>query len=169
MFIARIRKHVKRLMDAGHPFEDMYPAFQSIRTLPPDFQEFRVNEPLASYDYDDDSNFSNRPEKTTISDDLDKSAPDTSSSILKPCSSIPFYRDVVLRKNEGRYDIYYRVKGQKVRLRSYNDAEKYCKDNNIKYETNFFDFNSTVEHLANRPEASHIEILVPRHFRDRFI
>ncbi|GIY00178.1 hypothetical protein CDAR_20101 [Caerostris darwini] len=39
IFIARIRKHVKRLMDAGHPLEDMYPAFQSIRTLPPDFQE----------------------------------------------------------------------------------------------------------------------------------
>ncbi|GIY59145.1 hypothetical protein CDAR_494131 [Caerostris darwini] len=35
IFIARIRKHFKRLMDAGHPLEDMYPAFQSIRTLPP--------------------------------------------------------------------------------------------------------------------------------------
>ncbi|GIY03005.1 hypothetical protein CDAR_407751 [Caerostris darwini] len=38
IFIARIRKHVKRLMEAGHPLEDMYPAFQSIRTLRPDFQ-----------------------------------------------------------------------------------------------------------------------------------
>ncbi|GIY63677.1 retrovirus-related pol polyprotein from transposon tnt 1-94 [Caerostris extrusa] len=38
VFIAIIRKHVKRLMDAGHSLEDMYPAFQSIRTLPPDFQ-----------------------------------------------------------------------------------------------------------------------------------
>ncbi|GIY43349.1 DNA-directed DNA polymerase [Caerostris darwini] len=35
IFIARIRKHVKRLMDAEHPLEDMYPAFQSIRTLTP--------------------------------------------------------------------------------------------------------------------------------------
>ncbi|GIY60127.1 hypothetical protein CDAR_38981 [Caerostris darwini] len=25
-------------MDAGHPLEDMFPAFQSMRTLPPDFQ-----------------------------------------------------------------------------------------------------------------------------------
>ncbi|GIY43307.1 retrovirus-related Pol polyprotein from transposon TNT 1-94 [Caerostris darwini] len=38
VFIARIRKLVRRLMDAGHPLEDMYPAFLSIRTLPPDFQ-----------------------------------------------------------------------------------------------------------------------------------
>ncbi|GIY47593.1 uncharacterized protein CEXT_781041 [Caerostris extrusa] len=35
IFIARIRKHVKRFINAGHPLEDMYPAFQSIRTLPP--------------------------------------------------------------------------------------------------------------------------------------
>ncbi|GIY16859.1 hypothetical protein CEXT_660451 [Caerostris extrusa] len=38
IFIARIRKLVRRLMDAGHPLEGMYPAFQSIRILPPDFQ-----------------------------------------------------------------------------------------------------------------------------------
>ncbi|GIY74955.1 uncharacterized protein CDAR_309971 [Caerostris darwini] len=75
--------------------------------------QFRLNEPLASYACDDDSNDSNRPEKITISDDLDKSIPDTSSSNLKPCSSIPFYREAALRKNEGRYDVYYRVKGQK--------------------------------------------------------
>ncbi|GIY53686.1 retrovirus-related Pol polyprotein from transposon TNT 1-94 [Caerostris darwini] len=37
--------------------------------------EFRVKEPLTSYDYDDDSNDSNRPEKTTISDDLDQGSP----------------------------------------------------------------------------------------------
>ncbi|GIX67464.1 uncharacterized protein CDAR_110431 [Caerostris darwini] len=233
---ARIRKHTKRLMDAGHLLEDIYPAFQSIRTLPPDFQEyainlnqtpyelyfghkpnvsyfrvfgchvyvgtpkqlrkkldlrckhgiilgyarltrgyriwlleqqklietcnvcfdeskrlangilnftnlnnknwteFKVNEPLTPYDYDDDSNCL---EKTTIGDNLDKSVPDTSSSKLKPCSSIPFYRDAVLRKSEGRYDVYYGVKGQKVRLRSCKDAEKYCKDNNIQYDPNF--------------------------------
>ncbi|GIY60993.1 hypothetical protein CDAR_381101 [Caerostris darwini] len=35
IFIARIRQHFNRLMDAGHPLEDMYPAFKSMRTLPP--------------------------------------------------------------------------------------------------------------------------------------
>ncbi|GIY75331.1 hypothetical protein CDAR_515081 [Caerostris darwini] len=38
IFIARIRKHVNRLMDAGHPLENMCPAFQSVRALPTDFQ-----------------------------------------------------------------------------------------------------------------------------------
>ncbi|GIY84479.1 copia protein [Caerostris extrusa] len=281
IFIARICKHVKRLMDAGHPFEDMYPTFQSIRTLPPDFQgivqilyrwpdknfkldkiemeliaevnrirqlktdmnstdtfivnnkinkfsdnsrvydcknktkftksKFKneigpcymckkmgnlkrnckylnsnslklklplmdvygplpvesrggakyflsitddflrmvicfplkeksqvfecfktfqanaervlnrkiisvrcddVNEPLTSYDYDDNSNDSNRPEKTTISDDLDKSVPDTSASNLKPCSSIPFTETLFDVKMEIRC-LLYRAKEQK--------------------------------------------------------
>ncbi|GIY00703.1 retrovirus-related Pol polyprotein from transposon TNT 1-94 [Caerostris extrusa] len=246
IFIARIRKHVKRLMDAGHPLEDMYPEFQSIRTLPPDFQvtEINVNELADKFNWIIDTavtqHFCNNanlftdlqstvgksmslavgglespiegdvcgplpvesrggakhflsitddfsrmvicfplkeksqvfecfkifqanaervlirkilvcvvimqngvserfsltamdcvkamlndigvdkcfwerhwPEKTTISDDLDKTVPDTSASNLKPCSSIPFYRDAVLHKNKGSYDVYYRVKGQK--------------------------------------------------------
>ncbi|GFX07195.1 ATP-dependent DNA helicase [Trichonephila clavipes] len=37
-FIARIRKMVERLKDVGHPLNDMYCAFQAIRTLSPEFQ-----------------------------------------------------------------------------------------------------------------------------------
>ncbi|GFS80931.1 retrovirus-related Pol polyprotein from transposon TNT 1-94 [Trichonephila clavipes] len=53
-----------------------------------------------------------------------------------------------------------------VRLRSFNDLEKYCKDNDILYDKSLFDLNSTVDHKANRPEASNIEVLIPRHFKD---
>ncbi|GFT96639.1 retrovirus-related Pol polyprotein from transposon TNT 1-94 [Trichonephila clavipes] len=54
-----------------------------------------------------------------------------------------------------------------LRLRSFNDVEKYCKDNNdILYDKSLFDFNSTMDHNANRPEASNIEVLIPRHFKD---
>ncbi|GIX75499.1 uncharacterized protein CDAR_298591 [Caerostris darwini] len=84
--------------------------FTNLNSKTKNWTEFRVNEDLTSYDYDNDSTDSNRPEKTTITDDLDKSFPDTSSSNLKPCSSIPFYRDAVLRKNEERYDVHYRLK-----------------------------------------------------------
>ncbi|GIY39392.1 uncharacterized protein CDAR_548321 [Caerostris darwini] len=73
--------------------------FTNLNNKTKNWTEFRVNKPLTSYDYDDDSNDSNRPEKTTISDDLDKSVPDTSAFNLKPCSSIPLYRDAILRKN----------------------------------------------------------------------
>ncbi|GFX20324.1 f-box only protein 38 [Trichonephila clavipes] len=38
VFIARIRKMVKRLKDVGHPLNGMYCAFQAIRTLSPEFQ-----------------------------------------------------------------------------------------------------------------------------------
>ncbi|GIY50047.1 retrovirus-related Pol polyprotein from transposon TNT 1-94 [Caerostris extrusa] len=59
--------------------------FTNLNNKTKNWTEFRANEPLTSYDYDGDSTVSNRLEKTTISDDLDKSVPDTSSSILKPC------------------------------------------------------------------------------------
>ncbi|GIX93611.1 hypothetical protein CEXT_455231 [Caerostris extrusa] len=73
---------------------------------------------------------------TTISDDLDKSVPDTSSSNLKPCSSIPFYRDAV-----------------------FNDVK-------MKGDTMFtIELKDKKKHLANHPEACNIEILVPRHFK----
>ncbi|GFQ83371.1 f-box only protein 38 [Trichonephila clavata] len=38
VFIARIRKLVERLKNVGHPLNDMYCAFQAIRTLSPEFQ-----------------------------------------------------------------------------------------------------------------------------------
>ncbi|GFW23512.1 copia protein [Trichonephila clavipes] len=38
VFIARIRKMVERLKDVGHSLNDMYCAFQAIRTLSPEFQ-----------------------------------------------------------------------------------------------------------------------------------
>ncbi|GFW69385.1 uncharacterized protein TNCV_487341 [Trichonephila clavipes] len=38
VFIARIPKMVERLKDVGHPLNDMYCAFQAIRTLSPEFQ-----------------------------------------------------------------------------------------------------------------------------------
>ncbi|GFY03980.1 f-box only protein 38 [Trichonephila clavipes] len=38
VIIARIRKMVERLKDVGHPLNNMYCAFQAIRTLSPEFQ-----------------------------------------------------------------------------------------------------------------------------------
>ncbi|GFQ68441.1 f-box only protein 38 [Trichonephila clavata] len=38
VFIARIRKMVERLKNVEHPLNDMYSAFQAIRTLSPEFQ-----------------------------------------------------------------------------------------------------------------------------------
>ncbi|GIY50629.1 retrovirus-related Pol polyprotein from transposon TNT 1-94 [Caerostris darwini] len=71
--------------------------------------EFRVKEPLTSYDYDDDSNDSNRPEKTTISDDLDQGSPNFPalgpycllqifSKFKYPHASLPIAKVVVLSK-----------------------------------------------------------------------
>ncbi|GBM88859.1 hypothetical protein AVEN_86115-1 [Araneus ventricosus] len=64
-----------------------------------EWTEFKVNEPFNSFDYDEDSNNSVRADKTLSSDNSDKSIPITSATNLRSCSSIPFYRDSVLRNN----------------------------------------------------------------------
>ncbi|GFX14097.1 retrovirus-related Pol polyprotein from transposon TNT 1-94 [Trichonephila clavipes] len=91
-------------------------------------------------DYDD-------PDKSGKAVVGDSSRVNTSN--LKLGSSIPFYREAILHQNGKRYDIYYCIK-----------------DNYILYDKSLFDFNSTVDHNTNRPEASNIEVLIPRHFKD---
>ncbi|GFS84866.1 retrovirus-related Pol polyprotein from transposon TNT 1-94 [Trichonephila clavipes] len=84
------------------------------------------------------------------------------SFILAVSQLYQILREAILRQDDKRYDIYYRIKD--VTLRSFNDVEKYCKDNDILYDKSLFDFNSTVNHNDNRPEASNINF--PRHFKD---
>ncbi|GFV91499.1 retrovirus-related Pol polyprotein from transposon TNT 1-94 [Trichonephila clavipes] len=59
---------------------------------------------------------------------------------LRPCASIPWICKLVERKDRSRMDIYYFVEGSNVRLRSFNEVQKYCKDKNIDYDQNLFNF-----------------------------
>ncbi|GFT84841.1 hypothetical protein TNCV_2768151 [Trichonephila clavipes] len=61
---------------------------------------------------------------------------------LRPCASIPWIRKPVERKDRSRTDIYYFVEGSNVRLRLFNEVQKYCKDNNIDYHQNLFNYSS---------------------------
>ncbi|GFY60698.1 uncharacterized protein TNIN_65981 [Trichonephila inaurata madagascariensis] len=61
---------------------------------------------------------------------------------LRPCASIPWIRKPVERKDRSRTDIYYFAEGSNVRLRSFNEVQKYCKDNNIDYDQNLFNFSA---------------------------
>ncbi|GFX67838.1 retrovirus-related Pol polyprotein from transposon TNT 1-94 [Trichonephila clavipes] len=123
-----------------------------------EWMEFKFNNPINTFSYDD-------PDESGKAVVGDSSRVVENASNLKLCSSIPFYREAILRQNGKRYDIYYHIKDKDIRLRSFNDVEKYCKDN-ILYDKSLFDFNSTVDHNANRPEALNIEVLIPRHFKD---
>ncbi|GFW41584.1 uncharacterized protein TNCV_4035011 [Trichonephila clavipes] len=99
--------------------------------------EKKLIEPCATYDDPDESG------KVVVGDSSRVNAAVENASNLKLGSSIPFYIEAILRH-----------------------TEKYCKDNDILYDKSLFDFNSTVDHNANRPEASNIEVLIARHFKD---
>ncbi|GIX95498.1 retrovirus-related Pol polyprotein from transposon TNT 1-94 [Caerostris darwini] len=149
-FTARIRKHVKRLMDAGHPLRDMYPAFQSIRTPPHDFQ--------AKY-----KRVSFKPIGRI------RSTNPLQLLHMHLCGPLPV-------ESRG---------GAKYFLSITDDFSRMVICFNLKVKSQVFEyfkpFNANAksvlirkiisvrcdnEHLANRPEASIIEILVSRHFRD---
>ncbi|GFV23395.1 retrovirus-related Pol polyprotein from transposon TNT 1-94 [Trichonephila clavipes] len=94
---------------------------------------------------------------------------------LRPCASIPWIRKPVERKDRSRTDIYYFVEGSNVRLRSFNEVQKYCKDKNIDYDQNLFNFsgkNSSsgkVTNLLNLPleeKANLAEVRIPKTYRE---
>ncbi|GFX74751.1 retrovirus-related Pol polyprotein from transposon TNT 1-94 [Trichonephila clavipes] len=59
---------------------------------------------------------------------------------LRPCVSIPWLHKPVERKDKSQTEMYYFVEGSNVRLRSFNEVQKHCKDNNIDYDQNLFNF-----------------------------
>ncbi|GFY48276.1 retrovirus-related Pol polyprotein from transposon TNT 1-94 [Trichonephila inaurata madagascariensis] len=94
--------------------------------------------------------------------------------ILRPCASIPWICKPVERKDRSRTDIYYFVEGSNVRLGSFNEVQKYCKDNNIDYNQNLFNFsgkNSSsgkVADFLNLPleeKANLAEVRIPKTYR----
>ncbi|GFR20428.1 hypothetical protein TNCT_501301 [Trichonephila clavata] len=94
---------------------------------------------------------------------------------LRPCASIPWIRKPVERKDKSRTDIYYFVESSNARLRSFNEVQKYCKDNNIDYDQNLFNFsgkNSSsgkVADLLNLPleeEANLTVVRIPRNYKE---
>ncbi|GFS70422.1 uncharacterized protein TNCV_4182511 [Trichonephila clavipes] len=111
-----------------------------------EWMEFKFNNPFNTFSYDDHDESG----KAVVGDSSRVNA-----SNLKLGSSIHFYREAILRHNGKRYDIYSRIKYKDVRLKSFNDVEKYCKDNDILYDKSLFDFNSTVDHNVNRPEVQY--------------
>ncbi|GFR02000.1 retrovirus-related Pol polyprotein from transposon TNT 1-94 [Trichonephila clavata] len=94
---------------------------------------------------------------------------------LRPCASIPWICKPVERKDKSRTDIYSFFEGSNVRLRSFNEVQKYCKDNNIDYDQNLFNFsgkNSSsgkVADLLNLPleeEANLAEVRIPKTYKE---
>jgi len=76
---------------------------------------------------------------------------DAKAEVISPTTSstpettklkdVTWMRDPVMRRDKSRVDIYYKVKeDEKARLRSHNEVERYCQENNIKYNPEMFNF-----------------------------
>lgn len=100
-------------------------------------------------------------------------------SSLIPCESITWMRKAVTRPDKTRTDIYYGIEGTNVRLRSFNDLDRYCKSNSIKCNKNLFDFSTKnkqsgkVSEILNlreeddfNQEANLIEIKIPNSYKE---
>ena len=53
---------------------------------------------------------------------------------------VNWIRRTKLRTDGTRTDVYYYEDGKNIRLRSLNDVQKYCTENNIKFEPELFNF-----------------------------
>ncbi|GFQ64620.1 uncharacterized protein TNCT_189211 [Trichonephila clavata] len=114
-------------------------------------------------------------ERDTRTDGAGSESQTVETPTLRPCVSIPWIRKPVERKDRSRKDIYYFVEGSNARLRSFNEIQKYCKDNNIEYDQNLFNFsgkNSSsgkVADLLNLPleeEANLAEVRIPKTYKE---
>ncbi len=93
---------------------------------------------------------------------------------FKQCLAVPWTREAVPRRDGSRTDIYYSIEGTKIRLRSFNDVEKYCDANNIVYDKNLFNFSgknsssgrvSDLLNFSTDNEANIVEITIPKTFK----
>ncbi|GFT68388.1 retrovirus-related Pol polyprotein from transposon TNT 1-94 [Trichonephila clavipes] len=114
-------------------------------------------------------------ERDTRPGGADSESQTVGTHTLRPCASIPWIRKPVERKDRSRMDIYYFVEGSNVRLRSFNEVQKCCKDKNIDYDQNSFNFsgkNSSsgkVTDLLNLPleeKANLAEVRIPKTYRE---
>lgn len=114
--------------------------------------KFKDNENLIDLNFEDDND----------------SPQDPNSCKLQDYSGVNWIREVVPRKDGSRNDIYYRIPDKPVKLRSFNDVEKYCNQNNIKFEKSNFNFCTKISDNVQAPEASNLEIIIPRNYKDIF-
>lgn len=108
------------------------------------------------------SDLSTRPisqTSDTMGEDSQVSSDDDNDAKLNNSGSrvSNWIRRATPRPNENRTDIYYYEEGCTKRIRSLNEAEKYCKSNNIDFNKENFDFsgkNNFSGKIQGKPSAT---------------
>ncbi|GFR14224.1 retrovirus-related Pol polyprotein from transposon TNT 1-94 [Trichonephila clavata] len=73
-------------------------------------------------------------------DETDEDSPDTHKPSTK---TVNWFRKLVPRPDGSRTDVYYYQEGCTKRLRTLKDIEKYCKDHNLTFDSDIFNFSQS--------------------------
>ncbi|GFV36478.1 retrovirus-related Pol polyprotein from transposon TNT 1-94 [Trichonephila clavipes] len=105
--------------------------------------------------------------KTSTETPSTSEKPDVSSDnhSLIPCTEDKWIRNIG-RKVTGS-NVYYCIKGEATRLKSFNEIERYCKRHNIEYDPSLFNFRKDntesqgFSDLSEQQEALMVEVTIP--------
>ncbi|GFQ69949.1 retrovirus-related Pol polyprotein from transposon TNT 1-94 [Trichonephila clavata] len=92
-------------------------------------------------------------------DETDEDSPDTHKPSTK---TVNWFRKLVPRPDGNRMDVYYYQEGCTKRLRTLKDIEKYCKDHNLTFDSDIFNFSqSDMFHgVIDGSKGTQVQVLV---------
>ncbi|GFR10535.1 hypothetical protein TNCT_662491 [Trichonephila clavata] len=114
--------------------------------LEPVYLKFEPFEPFPDEDSRHERIVKDASDKSSVAtpgsseDETDEDSPDTH----KPSTKIVnWFRKLVPRPDGSRTDVYYYREGCTKRLRTLKDIEKYCKDHNLTFDSDIFNFSQS--------------------------
>ncbi|GFX01424.1 uncharacterized protein TNCV_1863981 [Trichonephila clavipes] len=128
-------------------FEESIP-FQkphSGAVLEPVYLKFELFEPFPDEDSRHERIVKDASDKSSeatpeSSEETDEDSPDTQKQSTK---TVNWFRKLVPRPDGSRMDVYFYQEGCTKRLRPLKDIEKYCKDHNLTFDSDIFNFSQS--------------------------
>ncbi|GFR13363.1 hypothetical protein TNCT_458681 [Trichonephila clavata] len=114
--------------------------------LEPVYLKFEPFEPFPDEDSRHESIVKDVSDKFSVAtpesseDETDEDSPDTRKPSTK---TVNWFRKLVPRPDGSRTDVYYYQEGCTKRLRTLKDIEKYCKDHNLTFDSDIFNFSQS--------------------------
>ncbi|GFR07888.1 retrovirus-related Pol polyprotein from transposon TNT 1-94 [Trichonephila clavata] len=114
--------------------------------LEPVYLKFEQFEPFPDEDSRHERIVKDASDKSSVAtpesseDETDEDSPDTHKPSTK---TVNWFRKLVPRPDGSRTDVYYYQEGCTKRLRTLKDIEKYCKDHNLTFDSDIFNFSQS--------------------------
>ncbi|GFQ75813.1 hypothetical protein TNCT_708021 [Trichonephila clavata] len=122
------------------------PSPHSGAVLEPVYLKFEPFEPFPDEDSRHERIVKDESDKSSVAtpesseDETDEDSPETHKPSPK---TVNWFRELVSRPDGSRTDVYYYQEGCTKRLRTLKDIEKYCKDHNLTFDSDIFNFSQS--------------------------